>query len=81
MSPSFYPSKQQTFCVVPTWHDEVVPAHGIVGIKLGITRLEGKRKLSQNRSAADVDGVISGLSEGLSAERAVAEATSRAAVR
>jgi transcriptional regulator len=33
----------------------------IVGIELRITRLEAKWKLSQNRSAADVDGVITGL--------------------
>ncbi|MFT3813152.1 MAG: FMN-binding negative transcriptional regulator [Acidovorax sp.] len=30
----------------------------IVGIELSITRLEGKRKLSQNRDAADRQGVI-----------------------
>jgi transcriptional regulator len=34
---------------------------GIVGIRLEITRLEGKRKLSQNRNAADRAGVIAGL--------------------
>lgn len=34
---------------------------GIVGIRLAITRLEGKRKLSQNRNAADRAGVIAGL--------------------
>ena len=33
----------------------------IVGIELVITRIEAKTKLSQNRSAADVDGVIAGL--------------------
>lgn len=33
----------------------------IVGVELLITRVEAKRKLSQNRSAADVDGVIAGL--------------------
>lgn len=30
--------------------------HAIVGIEVQITRLEGKRKLSQNRSAADQAG-------------------------
>jgi transcriptional regulator len=35
----------------------------IVGIEVEITRLEGKRKLSQNRSGADRDGVITALSE------------------
>ncbi|HYZ21956.1 MAG TPA: FMN-binding negative transcriptional regulator [Rhodopila sp.] len=34
---------------------------GIVGIGLTITRLEGKVKMSQNRPAADQDGVIQGL--------------------
>jgi transcriptional regulator len=35
---------------------------GIVGIRMPITRLEGARKLSQNKSAADRDGVAAGLS-------------------
>lgn len=35
----------------------------IVGVELEITRIEAKAKLSQNRPAADVDGVIAGLSE------------------
>ena len=33
----------------------------IVGVELEITRIEAKVKLSQNRPAADVDGVIAGL--------------------
>jgi transcriptional regulator len=33
----------------------------IVGVEVEITRLEGKWKMSQNRSAEDVDGVIAGL--------------------
>lgn len=33
----------------------------IVGVELLITRVEAKRKLSQNRPAADIDGVITGL--------------------
>jgi transcriptional regulator len=35
---------------------------GIVGLRLPITRLEGKRKMSQNRTAQDRAGVIEGLS-------------------
>jgi transcriptional regulator len=35
---------------------------GIVGIEIPIARLEGKRKMSQNRPAADRAGVIAGLS-------------------
>jgi transcriptional regulator len=44
----------------------------IVGLELRITRLEAKRKLSQNRSAADIAGVIAGLAGGSSQEQAVA---------
>ncbi len=32
-----------------------------MGIELEITRIEAKAKLSQNRPAADVEGVIDGL--------------------
>jgi transcriptional regulator len=35
----------------------------IVGMELAITRIEAKAKLSQNRSPADVEGVIAGLRE------------------
>jgi transcriptional regulator len=43
--------------------DEYIAAQlkGIVGVVLHISRLEGKRKLSQNKSAADVHGVMAGL--------------------
>lgn len=34
----------------------------IVGVELAISRIEAKAKLSQNRSKADVDGVIANLS-------------------
>ncbi|MFC0385887.1 FMN-binding negative transcriptional regulator [Muricoccus vinaceus] len=34
---------------------------GIVGLRMPITRLEGKRKMSQNRSEADRRGVAAGL--------------------
>jgi transcriptional regulator len=34
---------------------------GIVGLRMPITRIEGKRKMSQNRSAADRAGVAAGL--------------------
>jgi transcriptional regulator len=36
---------------------------GIVGLRLPITKLEGKRKLSQNRNAADRAGVANGLAQ------------------
>jgi transcriptional regulator len=35
----------------------------IVGVELVISRIEAKAKLSQNRPAADVEGVIAGLRE------------------
>ena len=36
----------------------------IVGVEVVITRVEGKAKLSQNRSATDIDGVTAGLEAG-----------------
>ena len=46
----------------------------IVGVEVEISRLEGKWKMSQNRSEADIDGVIEGLSaSGEPAHIAVAE--------
>ncbi|MFL5240205.1 MAG: FMN-binding negative transcriptional regulator [Rhizomicrobium sp.] len=36
---------------------------GIVGLRMPISRLDGKRKMSQNRNLADRAGVINGLSE------------------
>ena len=41
---------------------------GIVGIELPIARIEGKWKMSQNRPAADREGVIEGLSAGSASE-------------
>lgn len=52
----------------PAWQVSDAPADyieqqmkAIVGIEITIDRLEGKWKMSQNRSAADVEGVIQGL--------------------
>jgi transcriptional regulator len=111
ISPSLYPTKQETGKVVPTWNyitvhawggpqvmddatwlrkqiddltrhneepraapwqvsdapDAYVTAQvkGIVGVEIPITRIEGKWKVSQNRSAIDQAGVVAGLqSEG-----------------
>ncbi len=47
-------------------------AKAIVGLEMAIERIEAKQKLSQNRSAADFDGVLEAMSEGLPRERAVA---------
>jgi transcriptional regulator len=40
-----------------------VMARGIIGLKLAITRLEGKMKMSQNRELRDRSGVVRGLAE------------------
>ena len=46
---------------------------GIVGLRMPITRIDGKRKMSQNRSAEDRAGVVEGLAASDSAvDRAVA---------
>jgi len=51
---------------------------GIVGLRMPITRLDGKRKMSQNRTAADRAGVIDGLSNSERPEdRVVASLISR----
>ena len=52
-------------------------ARAIVGLELRIARVEAKEKLSQNRSAPDIEGTIEGLSAGTPRERAVAEAMRR----
>ena len=52
---------------------------GIVGVRLPIARIEGKRKMSQNRPQADRDGVASGLGASDSeADRRVAALVARA---
>lgn len=48
----------------------------IVGVELVISRIEAKAKLSQNRPAADVDGVIGGLVD--EGNHATADAVRRA---
>jgi transcriptional regulator len=61
--------------------DDAPPAYvdsqlrGIVGIELRVLRVEGKAKLSQNRSATDRRGVVEGLrAEGIPGAAAVADA-------
>ncbi|MGI9384145.1 MAG: FMN-binding negative transcriptional regulator [Methyloligellaceae bacterium] len=49
----------------------------IVGIEIPIARLEGKWKVSQNRNAADREGVVKGLSVSANADdRAIADLVS-----
>ncbi|MBI3832563.1 MAG: FMN-binding negative transcriptional regulator [Planctomycetes bacterium] len=65
---------------IPWVYPEDEPRHramlaSIVGFSIEITRLEGKRKLNQNRAAADREGVIAALrAAGDETSRAVAEA-------
>lgn len=54
-------------------------ARGVVGVEIAITRVEAKRKLSQNRSAADQAGVVAGLTA--DGEAALAEAMTAEAMR
>jgi transcriptional regulator len=109
ITPTWYPEKQETGKVVPTWNYVVVHAHGflkviedsawlrahlerltgsheaaspvpwkigdapadyissqmkgIVGMEMTIDRLEGKWKVSQNRSERDRKAVASGLAD------------------
>ena len=55
----------------PGFVDRLV--HEVVGVEVEIARLDGKWKLSQNRPAADIAGVVAGLAASPSpGERAVA---------
>ncbi len=47
---------------------------GIVGLEIEITKIQGKFKLSQNRIAADQQGVHAAAQEGSQEERAMAQA-------
>jgi len=123
ITPSWYPSRQETGRVVPTWNYVVVHAHGpfrtfedpvllerhlriltdrqeaarpcpwsvddapadffhdqmkgIIGIEISIARLEGKWKVSQNRSIIDRAGVVEGLqASGNPAHKAMADLVS-----
>jgi len=45
---------------------------GIIGLELHVERIEAKRKLSQNRSAPDRDGVLEGLRQQDSSDNSIA---------
>ena len=54
---------------------------GIVAFEMPIARLEGKRKLGQNRAAADVQGAVNALrARGDAASAALADLMSETAV-
>ena len=55
-------SREQPWAVSDAPDDYIARQMGaIVGVEIEITRLEGKWKMSQNRAAEDIDGVIAGL--------------------
>jgi transcriptional regulator len=55
-----------------------VMLRGIVGFRFAITRLEGKRKMSQNREMKDQAGIVKGLSaRGNGDDLEIAEIVSR----
>jgi transcriptional regulator len=56
---------------VPEGYAEI-QVKAIVGLELRISRIEAKRKLSQNRMTDDIEGVVAGLAAGTPRERAVA---------
>ena len=72
-----------------SWTAEDAPAdymeqqlRAIVGVQIVIGRMEGKWKMSQNRDAADVDGVINGLrSTGVPMDAQVAQSVEEKASR
>lgn len=51
----------------------------IVEIEIAIERVDDKRELSQNRDAADIEGVVAGLTLTGEAEPGMAELLSKAA--
>ena len=64
----------------PRWSVDDAPGsyisgqlRAIVGLEIVITRVEAKWKLSQNRSAADSEGVVTALQAGTPADQAVGE--------
>lgn len=66
------------------WHLIDAPADyiaanikGIVGIEIAVIRREGKWKMSQNRSAEDIDGVIDGLRGGDESQQRLADEVER----
>lgn len=69
-------AKHEAYITHPWSVDDAPPEfiagqlRAIVGVELAISRIEAKAKLSQNRPAADIEGVIAGLRERGEAESA-----------
>ncbi len=62
---NIYEGPRETPWQVTDAPEEFIKAQlrGIVGLRIPISRLEGKRKLSQNRKTGDREGVAAGLAE------------------
>ncbi len=63
-------TRMREFPLAQPWHVSNAPTHyvesqlkGIVGIEITIASIEGKWKVSQNRTEADREGVARGLAE------------------
>ncbi len=64
VSPTWYASKKDHGKVVPTWNYIIASQlKGIIGVRMPISRIDGKRKMSQNRSPLDRAGFAKGLAE------------------
>ncbi|CAI0777408.1 FMN-binding negative transcriptional regulator [Serratia proteamaculans] len=66
------------------WHIDDAPTNyiaaqirGIVGIEIAVTHREGKWKMSQNRNAEDVEGVIAALRSGDADQQQLADEVER----
>ena len=76
-------AKHEAGMPLPWSADDAPPAflagqlRAIVGVELQITRIEAKAKQSQNRPAADVDGVVAGLAARGDLEASAAVAAAR----
>lgn len=68
-------TQPQPWAVTDAPQDFITPMlKGIVGFRLPISRLDGKRKMSQNRDVADRQGAAAGLSRSpLESDRVAAE--------
>ena len=62
---NIYEGPRETPWQVADAPEEFIKAQlgGIVGLRIPISRIEGKRKLSQNRKTGDREGVAAGLAE------------------
>lgn len=65
----FEPNGQASHIITREYKERL--AAGIVGFRMEVTRVEGKRKLSQNRSVADQEGVREALAQAVDRDATV----------